>query len=128
MNPVSIIIKNLCKSFDGNPILNDISLNIEPGEIFVIMGPSGSGKTVLLRHIIGLLTPDSGEVIIDGESTLSAHLQNRIRMSMVFQNGGLLNSLSVKEPASVSEAMRTFSSTISTEFMPESTTVTSGWL
>ena len=97
MNPVSINIKNLCKSFDGNPILNDISLNIEPGEIFVIMGPSGSGKTVLLRHIIGLLAPDSGEVIIDGESTLSAHLQDRIRMSMVFQNGGLLNSLSVKE-------------------------------
>ena len=97
MHPVSINIKSLCKSFDGTPILNDISLNIEPGEIFVIMGPSGSGKTVLLRHIIGLLTPDSGEVIIDGESTLSAHLQDRIRMSMVFQNGGLLNSLSVKE-------------------------------
>ena len=97
MNPVSINIKNLYKSFDGTPILNDISLNIEPGEIFVIMGPSGSGKTVLLRHIIGLLTPDLGEVIIDGESSLSAHLQDRIRMSMVFQNGGLLNSLSVKE-------------------------------
>jgi len=49
-----VTIEKLNKSFDGVPVLKDISLDVKPGEIFVIMGPSGSGKSVLLRHIAGL--------------------------------------------------------------------------
>lgn len=94
---ITITVHNLSKSFEGTPTLRQVSFQVNPGEIFVIMGPSGSGKTVLLRHIIGLLTPDEGEVKVDGESPLSETFRDRIRMALVFQNGGLLNSLSVEE-------------------------------
>lgn len=98
---VAISVRGLCKSFDGTPVLKDISFEINPGEIFVIMGPSGSGKTVLLSHLIGLVEPDSGEVLINGMSPLSDSLHEKIRMAMVFQNSGLLNSLSVEENVSL---------------------------
>lgn len=94
---ISITVHNLSKTFEETPTLQEVSFQVNPGEIFAIMGPSGSGKTVLLRHIIGLLTPDKGEVKVDGESPLSETLRDRIRMALVFQNGGLLNSLSVEE-------------------------------
>lgn len=94
---VCISVRKLCKSFEGTPVLKDVSLEICSGEVFVIMGPSGSGKTVLLRHLIGLMAPDQGQVLVDGQSPLSEDLRQRIRMAMVFQNGGLLNSLSVEE-------------------------------
>jgi phospholipid/cholesterol/gamma-HCH transport system ATP-binding protein len=61
------------------------------------MGPSGSGKTVLLRHLIGLETPDAGEILIDGRPIQSPELMDQYRMAMVFQSGGLLNSLTVGE-------------------------------
>ena len=98
---VAISVRRLCKSFEGAPVLKDISFEIKPGELFVIMGPSGAGKTVLLNHLIGLLEPDSGEVLINGISPLSDTLQENIRMAMVFQNSGLLNSLSVEENVSL---------------------------
>jgi len=98
---VAISVRNLCKSFEGAPVLKGISFEIKPGEIFVIMGPSGAGKTVLLNHLIGLLEPDSGEVLVNGISPLSDTLQENIRMAMVFQNSGLLNSLSVEENVSL---------------------------
>ncbi len=61
------------------------------------MGPSGSGKSVLLKHIIGLEEPDSGEILIDGKSIQSPEVMDQYRLAMVFQSGALLNSLTVRE-------------------------------
>lgn len=93
--PVSV--RGLRKSFDGRLVLSDLSLDIEAGEIFVIMGPSGSGKSVFLRHLIGLEDPDAGEILVAGERTSSDAVDPRHRLAMVFQSGGLLNSLTVEE-------------------------------
>src|SRR5207248_11255176 len=70
---------------------------VERGEIFLVMGPSGSGKSVLLKHIIGLETPDEGGILIEGESIQAAGVMDKYRMAMVFQSGALLNSLTVGE-------------------------------
>ena len=94
---VSVQIRGLCKSFNGQPVLHDVNLDVAAGEIFVIMGPSGSGKTVLLKHIIGLEQPDKGEILINGESIQSPDVMDRYRLAMVFQSGALLNSLTVGE-------------------------------
>jgi phospholipid/cholesterol/gamma-HCH transport system ATP-binding protein len=79
------------------PVLKGIDLQVEAGEIFVVMGPSGSGKSVLLKHIIGLERPDEGEILIAGEPVSSDHVMDRYRLGMVFQSGALLNSLTVGE-------------------------------
>ena len=94
---VSVEVRDLRKSFHGKEVLKGISLKVPPGGIFVIMGPSGSGKSVLLKHIIGLIEPDSGEILIQGESIRSPDIRDRYRMAMVFQSGALLASLTVGE-------------------------------
>lgn len=94
---VNVTIRGLRKSFGAEPVLKGIDLNIQRGEIFVIMGPSGSGKSVLLKHIIGLETPDAGEILIEGESIRNPGVMDKYRMAMVFQSGALLNSLTVGE-------------------------------
>ena len=63
-----IEVKNLVKNFEGRPVLDGVSLGIPPGQITVIMGGSGGGKSTLLRHLIGLLSPDRGEILIDGKN------------------------------------------------------------
>jgi len=93
---VRVVVRNLAKSFRGQPVLRGIDLEVAPGEMLVLMGPSGSGKSVFLRHLIGLETPDSGEVLLDGEAP-SEELRSRLRLAMVFQSGGLLNSLTVAQ-------------------------------
>jgi phospholipid/cholesterol/gamma-HCH transport system ATP-binding protein len=94
---VSVQVKGLRKSFGPVEVLHGIDLKVEPGEIFVIMGPSGSGKSVLLKHLIGLETPNSGDVLIDGQSIQTPGVMDSYRLAMVFQSGALLNSLSVGE-------------------------------
>lgn len=94
---VSLAVRNLRKSFDAQVVLHDLSFDVKPGEIFVIMGPSGSGKTVLLKHLIGLEEPDEGEILINGQPIQSPEVMDRYRMAMVFQSGALLNSLTVGE-------------------------------
>ena len=96
-NGVHVDISGLCRSYSGRPVLNDISLHIEPGEIFVIMGPSGSGKSVFLRHLIGLERPDEGEIRIGDASIRTPGILDRYRSTMVFQSSALLNSLTVGE-------------------------------
>ncbi len=90
-------VRDLHKHYDGQAVLRGISFQVERGEIFVLMGPSGSGKTVLLKHLIGLETPDQGQILIEGEPIQSPGVMDRYRLAMVFQSGALLNSLSVAE-------------------------------
>lgn len=94
---VNIRVRGLRKSFAGQEVLKGLSFEVRAGEVFVIMGPSGCGKTVLLKHLIGLLTPDAGEILIHNEPILADGLLDRHRMAMVFQSGALLNSLTVGE-------------------------------
>ena len=94
---VSLQVRGLRKSFDGQEVLKGLDFEVEPGEIFVIMGPSGSGKSVLLKHLIGLEPPDAGEILINGESIQSPEIASKYRLAMVFQSGALFNSLTVGE-------------------------------
>ena len=96
---ISVEVRGLRKSYGGQQVLKGIDLRVEPGEIFVVMGPSGSGKSVLLKHIIGLESPDEGDILIDGHSMLEEDndIMSKYRLAMVFQSGALLNSLSVGE-------------------------------
>lgn len=94
---VSLVVKGLHKSFDGQEVLAGIDLEVRPGEIFVIMGPSGSGKSVLLKHLIGLETPDQGEILINGQPIANPEVAAKYRLALVFQSGALLNSLTVGE-------------------------------
>jgi phospholipid/cholesterol/gamma-HCH transport system ATP-binding protein len=94
---VSLSVRGLRKSFNGQEVLKGLDFNVKAGEIFVIMGPSGSGKTVLLKHLIGLEDPDAGEILIEGQPIQSPEVMAKYRMAMVFQSGALLNSLTVGE-------------------------------
>lgn len=96
-----IQLENIYKTLAGRRVLNGLSLTINRGETFVILGPTGTGKTVTLRHIIGLLLPDKGKVIVDGldVSLLRGRAleKYRSRFGMVFQSGALINWLTVEE-------------------------------
>ena len=94
---VGLVVRGLRKGFDGQEVLQGIDFTVQPGEIFVIMGPSGSGKSVLLKHLIGLETPDAGSILINGEPITAPEIAGRYRMALVFQSGALLNSLTVGE-------------------------------
>lgn len=92
---------DLFKSFNGQPVLKGARLTIPKGKITVIIGASGCGKTVLLRHIIGLLKPDRGQVIVDGTNI---HALDRISLNqfrrkfgMLFQQAALFDSMTVGE-------------------------------
>jgi len=96
-----IIISDLSKRFGPKEVLKGINLKIYDGETLVILGPSGCGKSVLLKHIIGLLKPDGGQVIIDGDDITSFNHKKldslRMRMGMLFQSAALFDSLTVEE-------------------------------
>ncbi len=96
-----IEIINLCKSFGDHKVLDNLSLNIQKGETTVIIGRSGCGKSVLLKHIVGILKPNSGQVIIDDVdiTKLESHELNQFRMKfgMLFQGSALFDSLTIKE-------------------------------
>jgi len=102
---VAIDIKGLHKSFNGHDVLQGVDLHIEAGEIMVIVGGSGEGKSVLLRHIAGLETADSGSIRLN-DADLQEYLrlppeEKAFRLSMVFQSSALLNSLTVAENVSL---------------------------
>jgi phospholipid/cholesterol/gamma-HCH transport system ATP-binding protein len=94
---IGVQIRGLHKSFNGHEVLKGVDFEVQPGEIFVLMGPSGSGKSVLLKHVIGLEEPDSGEILLDGKPVQSSNVLDEYRLAMVFQSGALLNSLTVGE-------------------------------
>ncbi|KHE92600.1 MAG: ABC transporter ATP-binding protein [Candidatus Scalindua rubra] len=96
-----IEVINLHKSFNGQEVLRGINLKVNAGQSLAFIGGSGSGKSVLLKHIIGLLKPDSGKILIDNEdiSKLRGRKLKRLkeRFGMVFQGGALFDSLTVFE-------------------------------
>ncbi len=96
-----LTVKNLTKIFGTNVVLDNISLNIEEGKTTVIIGPSGCGKTVLVKHLIALLRPNSGEVYFKDHriDNLSENELNKIRThyGFLFQGGALFDSLNVTE-------------------------------
>lgn len=89
----------LTRSFGGRRVLDELSLDVFRGEVVVVMGPSGSGKSVLLRHLIGLIAPDSGQLQVAGEDfwALRAHERRRLRrrFGIAFQEGALFDSMTV---------------------------------
>jgi phospholipid/cholesterol/gamma-HCH transport system ATP-binding protein len=96
-----IEIRDLHKSFGSLNVFRGLNLTIEPGEVCVIMGRSGTGKSVLLKHLVGLIKPDKGEILIDGKNMVGYSEKElypiRMRFGMIFQSGGMLQSLNVAE-------------------------------
>ena len=94
-----IEIIDLHKSFDSQKVLNGVNLKIADREIVIIMGTSGCGKSVLIRHIIGLLVPDQGSILIDGVDITGLDTKEldkiRERLGVLFQGGALFDSLTV---------------------------------
>ncbi len=99
-NPI-IEVKNLTVYYEDNLILDDLSFEIFPGEIFVILGGSGCGKTTLLRAMTGLLPPRNGQVLFEGEDMISAGEKKRQaimkKFGILFQSGALLGSMTLGE-------------------------------
>jgi phospholipid/cholesterol/gamma-HCH transport system ATP-binding protein len=89
------------KSFGHNAVLTGVSLNIEAGKTTVVLGPSGSGKSVMLKHIVGLLRPDRGEIYFDGRRTDNLSERGlrdvRLQIGLLFQMGALFDSMTVEE-------------------------------
>jgi len=96
-----ISLEHLDKNLGGKQVLRDMSIDVDRGESLVIVGGSGQGKSVTLKHIIGLMRPDRGRVVIDGNDICSmtemAVNQVRRRFGMSFQEGALFDSMSVFE-------------------------------
>ena len=96
-----IEVRDLKKNFGAQRILDGVTFRIETGESVVIIGRSGGGKSVLLKHIIGLLKPDSGQVVIDGENIVPMNerelLRVRSKFGMLFQGAALFDSMTVAE-------------------------------
>jgi phospholipid/cholesterol/gamma-HCH transport system ATP-binding protein len=96
-----IEVRDLKKRFGSNSILDGVNLFIEKGESVVIIGRSGGGKSVLLKHLVALLKPDSGQVLIDGEDIVPMDerqlLRVRFKFGMLFQGAALFDSLTVAE-------------------------------
>ena len=93
--------RDVCKAFDGRAVLQDVSFTVKRGETCVIMGRSGVGKSVSLKHIMGFLKADAGQILVDGEDVTnyseSDFEQVRRKVTMVFQSGALFHSLTVRE-------------------------------
>ena len=96
-----IELKSIYKSFEDKDVLMDINARFENGKTNLIIGQSGSGKTVLMKSIVGLLTPERGEILYDGRNFLTMNKKEKIalrrEMGMIFQSAALFDSLSVLE-------------------------------
>ena len=105
-----IQIRDLGKSFGGVTVLEDVDLDVPEGEVTCIIGRSGSGKSVLMRHIVGLMEPDTGRVVVDGapldELTYAELRQVRRKFGVLFQGGALFDSMSARD--NVEFPLRTF--------------------
>jgi phospholipid/cholesterol/gamma-HCH transport system ATP-binding protein len=95
-----IEVRNLSKSFSGHPVLIDVNLTVDEKKTLVVLGRSGCGKSVVLKHLIGLLKPDSGQVLVDGEDITDLPERKltavRRKIGMLFQSAALFDSMSVE--------------------------------
>ncbi len=95
-----IEVRDLSKSFGGSPVLRGVNLTMEEGKTLVVLGRSGCGKSVVLKHLIGLLKPDAGCVLVDGEDITSLPERKltavRRKIGMLFQSAALFDSMSVE--------------------------------
>src|SRR5918993_1595458 len=96
-----ILLRDVHKRFGSLVVLDGVDLDVQEGETLALLGPSGTGKSVLLKHIIGLIRPDSGTVIVDGKDVTMLKRKElselRSRIGYVFQNGALFDSMNVFE-------------------------------
>jgi phospholipid/cholesterol/gamma-HCH transport system ATP-binding protein len=96
-----IELRNIHKAFGKQVVLNGVNFEVREGETVALMGPSGTGKSVLLKHIIGLIRPDDGEVYVDGKDVCRLKRKElavlRSHIGYVFQNGALFDSMNVFE-------------------------------
>ncbi len=96
-----IRIKNLYKNFGDKTVLNGVNLDIKSGETLVIIGKSGCGKSVLLKHIVGLLKPEKGEIFIEGKNIFQLSKKElykiRLKIGFLFQGAALFDSMTVEE-------------------------------
>lgn len=107
----AISVRNLCKAYGDNRVLDNMSFDLERGRVYVVMGPSGCGKSTLLRHMIGAEEPDSGQVLIDGLDIQSANRRQREdakrKYGVLFQSAALLNGLTVAQNVALPIARHT---------------------
>lgn len=98
---MTIEFRDVKKAFGDKVVLDGVSLSIEPGECFFVIGSSGVGKSVLIKHLVGLLQPDGGEILLDGKDVTHLSEQEfypvRKRCAMVFQNATLFDSMTCVE-------------------------------
>lgn len=96
-----IAVERIRKNVDGRQVLRDISLNVNGSEVFAIIGRSGSGKTVLLKHLVGLMQPDAGRVLVDDVDLRRASHSDvqhvRQKFGVLFQSGALFDYMTVFE-------------------------------
>ncbi len=95
----SLEIAGLKKNYNGRPVVSDISLNINSGEVVGLLGPNGAGKTTTFYMILGLITPDAGDIILDGESLNNAPMYKRARKGIGYlpQEASVFRKLKVKD-------------------------------
>jgi phospholipid/cholesterol/gamma-HCH transport system ATP-binding protein len=100
-SPAFIELKGVCKRFGSQEVLRGINLTLKHGETLCIIGPSGEGKTVMIKHIIGLIKPDSGEIFVDGMHVNRLKEREmapiRQKVSMLFQGAALFDNLTVEQ-------------------------------
>jgi phospholipid/cholesterol/gamma-HCH transport system ATP-binding protein len=96
-----IRVEHFTAAYQGSVVVDDISFEVYPGEIFVILGGSGSGKSTLLKHMIGLYEPASGRILVDGDDIVTAEGEARAQMlrkfGVMYQQGALFGSMTLRE-------------------------------
>jgi phospholipid/cholesterol/gamma-HCH transport system ATP-binding protein len=96
-----IAVRHFTAAYDGDVLLEDLSFDVYPGEVFVILGGSGSGKSTLLKHMIGLYQPVRGSILIEGKDIVTAEGQQRLdiltRIGVMYQQGALFGSMTLLE-------------------------------
>lgn len=102
--PLKLELKNVTKAFGDNHVLNNLSLSIPAEKSMVVIGGSGTGKSVMLKSVLGLITPDSGSILVDGEESVGMDQKSRSKLmqkfGMLFQGGALFDSLKIWENVS----------------------------